>query len=110
MLPFGAVKATPQPFRSLSRTSKSYDARAIEEAGRLRPEIVFLDIAMPGLDGHEVARRLRREVGLQSALLVAVTGYGQECDRQLSREAGFDHHLVKPVDIEKLEALLKIAD
>ena len=83
---------------------------ALEEAGRLRPEIVFLDIAMPGLDGHEVARRLRREIGLKSALLVAVTGYGQECDRQLSREAGFDHHLVKPVDIEKLEALLKIAD
>ncbi len=80
---------------------------AIAEASRVTPEVVFLDIAMPGMDGHEVARRLHAEVGLRSSVLVAVPGYGQECDRQLTREAGFDHHMIKPVDVGKLERLLK---
>lgn len=83
-------------------------ASAIQEASRLRPEIVLLDIGLPDIDGHEVARRLRTQTSLRSSLFVALTGYGQERDRQLSREAGFDHHLVKPVDLGKLEGLLKI--
>ena len=83
-------------------------ASALEEASRLRPEIVVLDIGLPDMDGHEVARRLRAQANLRPSLLVALTGYGQESDRQLSREAGFDHHLVKPVDLEKLNDLLKL--
>jgi CheY-like chemotaxis protein len=71
----------------------------------VRPEVVFLDIGLPGMDGYEVARRLRRP-GRSEALLVALTGYGQEEDRRRSREAGFDHHLVKPVDPAVLEDLL----
>ncbi|MEP6995064.1 MAG: ATP-binding protein, partial [Acidobacteriota bacterium] len=79
---------------------------AIAEAARMRPEVVLLDIGMPEMDGHEVARRLRQNAELRSVLLVALTGYGQESDRLLSVEAGFDHHLVKPVDIRKLDRLL----
>jgi CheY-like chemotaxis protein len=61
---------------------------------------------MPGMDGYELARRLRQEPGLEGPLLVALTSYGQEEDRRRSREASIDHHLVKPVDPEALEALL----
>jgi CheY-like chemotaxis protein len=71
-----------------------------------RPEVILLDIGLPGIDGYEVARRLRQEPSLDGTLMVAMTGYGQERDRQLSREAGFDHHLVKPVDPATLQALL----
>jgi CheY-like chemotaxis protein len=70
------------------------------------PEVVLLDIGLPGVDGYEVARRLRQVPALAGILMVAMTGYGQERDRQLSREAGFDHHLVKPVDPATLQALL----
>jgi two-component system CheB/CheR fusion protein len=79
---------------------------ALEAARAYRPEAVLLDIGMPGMDGYEVARRLRQEAGLGGALVVALTGYGQEEDRRRSREATIDHHLVKPVDPEALEALL----
>jgi len=84
-----------------------HDGRsALTEAPEWRPEVVLLDIGLPGIDGYEVARRLRREASLDGVLMVAMTGYGQERDRQLSREAGFDHHLVKPVDPSTLQALL----
>jgi CheY-like chemotaxis protein len=62
------------------------------------PEIALLDIGMPQMDGYEVARRIRASPAGRDALLVALTGWGQEKDRLTSREAGFDHHLVKPVD------------
>ncbi|HYX24028.1 MAG TPA: response regulator, partial [Thermoanaerobaculia bacterium] len=61
----------------------------LDEAASFRPEVVFLDIGLPRMDGYEVARRLREEVGLQEVLLVAVTGYGQEEDRRRAEEAGF---------------------
>jgi len=80
--------------------------RALELAGSHLPAIVLLDIGLPGMDGYEVARRLRTTPGLERALVVAMTGYGQEEDRRRSREAGFDHHLVKPVDLDALEKLL----
>jgi CheY-like chemotaxis protein len=64
-----------------------------------------MDIGLPGMDGYEVARRLRQQPGLKDTVLVAVTGYGQESDRQRSQEAGFDHHLVKPVNMQELEAI-----
>jgi len=70
-----------------------------------RPQVVFLDIGLPGLDGYAVAKRLRSELG-QEVRLVAMTGYGQEEDRRRAQQAGFDAHLVKPVDPELLHQLL----
>jgi CheY-like chemotaxis protein len=68
--------------------------------------VVLLDIGLPAMDGYEVAKRMRQEPALQNAVLVAITGYGQEEDRVHSQEAGFDHHLVKPVDFDTLRQLL----
>jgi two-component system CheB/CheR fusion protein len=72
------------------------------------PDVFLLDIGLPGLSGYEVAQRLRRQPEFSAALLVAVTGYGQEEDRRRSREAGFNHHLVKPVTPEALQNLLLV--
>jgi signal transduction histidine kinase/CheY-like chemotaxis protein len=80
---------------------------AIEQAELHRPDFVLLDIGMPGFDGYEVARRMRGELGLK-ATLVALTGYGEARHRRLSRDAGFDQHVTKPVDIRKLEKLLTV--
>jgi PAS domain S-box-containing protein len=71
---------------------------ALKTVGEFRPDVVLLDIGMPGLDGYEVARRLRAQKKQRPLRIVAVTGWGQEADRQKSREAGFDLHLVKPVE------------
>jgi CheY-like chemotaxis protein/two-component sensor histidine kinase len=79
---------------------------ALEAALHHRPKVVLLDIGLPGLDGYEVARRLRQQAVFQNVVLVATTGYGQEADRERSREAGFDHHLVKPIDFGKVEQIL----
>jgi CheY-like chemotaxis protein len=68
---------------------------------------VLLDIGLPQLDGYEVARRLRADPALKSVKLVATTGYGNEKDLQLAREAGFDAHLIKPVDLTDIEKLLR---
>jgi CheY-like chemotaxis protein len=85
----------------------SYDSReAIEVARSLGPDIVFLDLVMPGIDGYEVARQMRSDPQLQHALIVAVTGFGGEEDRERSRKAGIDHHVVKPIDLEFIESLL----
>lgn len=70
------------------------------------PDIVFLDIGMPVMNGYEVAQRLRQRPGVNNVLLVAMTGWGQEEDRRRSQEAGFDRHLVKPVEPEALQQLL----
>ncbi|HEV8002814.1 MAG TPA: response regulator [Planctomycetaceae bacterium] len=79
---------------------------ALEALETYRPSIVLLDIGMPGMDGYEVARRMRQLSSGQEATLIALTGWGQEEDRRKSKEAGFDHHLVKPVDFGALQALL----
>jgi len=85
----------------------SYDGLdGVEAARRLRPDIILCDVGLPGLDGYAVARALRGEAGLSKTVLIAISGYGQEEARQRSREAGFDLHLVKPVDADKLEVLL----
>ena len=70
------------------------------------PDVILLDIGLPGMDGYEVARRLRQDARFKDTLIIAVSGYGRESDRRLSVEAGFDDHLIKPVDLEKLNALL----
>jgi two-component system CheB/CheR fusion protein len=87
----------------------AYDGpSALAAAAVHRPEAVLLDIGLPkGMDGYEVARRLRRQQGLEGVLLVAVTGYGQDEDRRRTREAGFDAHLVKPVELEEIRQQLK---
>jgi len=82
-------------------------ASALAMAEIYELQAIFLDIGMPGMDGFEVARRIRQMPGLDGTVLAALTGWGQLEDRQRTKQAGFDHHLVKPVDPETLEALLK---
>jgi two-component system CheB/CheR fusion protein len=81
---------------------------ALEMAHTYLPNVILLDIGLPGISGYEVAQRLRREPQFTHVVMVAVTGYGQEEDRRRSREAGFDHHLVKPVAPEVLHDLLSV--
>jgi two-component system CheB/CheR fusion protein len=80
---------------------------AIQAAQASVPDVVLLDIGLPGMDGYTVASQLRKLPGMDKALLVAVTGYGRDEDRRRSQEAGFDQHLVKPVDIDQLQQLLR---
>ena len=79
---------------------------ALVQAGELAPEVVLLDIGLPGMDGYEVARRLRADPSSRRVQIIAISGYGQDQDRVRSREAGFDHHLVKPVDVDALLGLI----
>jgi two-component system, chemotaxis family, CheB/CheR fusion protein len=76
---------------------------ALKRAPELKPAVILLDLGLPGIDGCEVARRMRAMPELQGVRLVALTGYGRDEDRQRTRDAGFDHHLVKPVDLDELE-------
>ena len=85
----------------------AYDGSAVlETALDYRPNVVLLDIGLPGLNGFEVAKQLRQQPALQNAVLVAMTGYGGVSDLQRSFEAGFDHHLVKPGDFGKVLQIL----
>ena len=88
-------------------TQRLYDPHAVPDAVEdFRPDVVFLDVGMPGLSGYDLARLLRERPDGDALLLVAVTGWGQPEDRRRTRDAGFDHHLVKPVDTEQLEDLI----
>jgi CheY-like chemotaxis protein/two-component sensor histidine kinase len=94
-------------------SAKGYDAQvahdapaALRMAADFRPAAAFLDIGLPVMDGYELAARLRELPDLDGIRLIALTGYGQESDRRKSREAGFDHHLVKPVDLAVLDSVL----
>jgi signal transduction histidine kinase len=80
---------------------------ALTAAAEFRPSVVLLDIGLPGMSGYEVARCLRQHASHRDLLLIAVTGYGQEEDRQQARDAGFDHHFVKPMDPDVLQELLR---
>jgi two-component system, chemotaxis family, CheB/CheR fusion protein len=80
--------------------------QALDAAARTAPDAVVLDLAMPGKDGYETARLLRGMSATSTALLIALSGYGQPRDRARSQQAGFDVHIIKPVDIEQLVALL----
>jgi PAS domain S-box-containing protein len=79
---------------------------ALQVAREYRPDVMLLDIGLPGLDGYEVAKQIRETPALQKPVLVAMTGYGQDADRQRSQETGFDHHLVKPADFRAVQEIL----
>jgi CheY-like chemotaxis protein len=80
---------------------------ALELIDAVNPEVAFLDIGMPGLDGYEVARRIRANPRHAGVVLVAVTGWGQESDKARARAAGFDLHFTKPIEPDKLLELLR---
>jgi DNA-binding response OmpR family regulator len=86
----------------------AYDGEdALRQAEAHRPEIVLLDLGMPKIDGCEVARRIRAQTWSAGMRLIAQTGWGQESDRQRTREAGFDAHFVKPLDMAALLAAVE---
>lgn len=80
---------------------------AVEMFGRVHPDVAILDIGMPGLSGHEVARRIRDQGGDKPVTLIAVTGWGQKADKERAAASGFDHHFTKPVEPSLLSALLQ---
>jgi CheY-like chemotaxis protein len=75
---------------------------AVEAAAAFQPDAIVLDIGLPRMNGYEAARGIRRIPGLGGVLIIAATGYGQDIDREKSRDAGFDLHLVKPIDLDAL--------
>jgi CheY-like chemotaxis protein len=81
-------------------------AAGVEAARASAPDVMLVDIGLPGMDGYEVAKLVRAENGLEHVLMVALTGYGRDEDRQQALAAGFDHHLVKPVNPDALLALV----
>lgn len=88
--------------------STAYDGvAAVAQAGAAAPDVVIMDIGMPGMDGYDAARLIRQQPGGDNILLIALTGWGQSTDRKRASEAGFDHHLVKPVNYELLMQCLQ---
>ncbi len=83
-------------------------AAGLEAARELRPDVLLLDIGLPRFSGYEIARAVRADAALAHATIIAVTGYGQQQDRERSSAAGFDHHLTKPVEFRALQRLLKL--
>jgi CheY-like chemotaxis protein len=95
--------------RMLGHTVRTaYDgSAALTLAAEFRPHAVLLDIGLPKLDGYQVAASLRQQSGMQSLCLIAVSGYGTEADKEQSRRAGFDFHLLKPIDLAHLTGILQ---
>ena len=90
------------------QTHQAHDGvAALDAAARIRPDVVLLDIGLPRMNGYEVCRRIRQEPWGQDVVLVALTGWGQEDDRRRTKEAGFNGHLVKPVDVEQLMEIIR---
>jgi CheY-like chemotaxis protein len=88
-------------------TRMAHDAASgLEAVQEHQPDVVFLDIGMPGIDGYEACRRMRQQPSRKAVVIVAVTGWGQPQDKQRALEAGFDAHLTKPVDVETLARIL----
>ena len=88
-------------------TQLAYDgSSAVEAAESFAPDIALIDIGIPGINGYEVARRLREMPHMADTVLVAQTGWGNEDDRARSREAGFNHHLLKPLDLAEVQRIL----
>jgi CheY-like chemotaxis protein len=89
------------------RAEVAHDApEALRLASEFVPDVAVLDIGLPAMDGYELARRLRELPSWRNVRMLALTGYGQSVDRARSRGAGFDHHMVKPVDLATLERFL----
>ena len=89
------------------QTRIAYDGpSALAVAASFGPDVAFLDIGLPGMSGHELARRFRADPALAGTLLIALTGWGGQEDRRRTREAGFDHHLTKPADAASIEGIL----
>jgi two-component system, sensor histidine kinase len=80
---------------------------ALDTMVEFQPDFVMLDISLPDIDGYEIARRIRQNTQFKDVKLIAATGYGLESDRQKSKEAGFDHHLLKPMEPDKLPHILE---
>ena len=99
--------ATLQGMRGHETRTAFTGPDAIVAAAEFVPDVVLLDIGLPGMDGYEVARQLRAMPATAGTFLVAMTGYGRDEDRALTQEAGFDRHLVKPVDLDILRQLLR---
>jgi len=109
------MEDNPDVARSMARllAVAGHDVRVAQDgesgmsvAREFAPDAILLDIGLPVVDGLQVARRIRQEPGLRKVLLIALTGYGREADRQATRDAGFDHHLAKPVDFKTIESTL----
>ena len=79
----------------------------METVERLRPQVVLLDLAMPGMTGFDIAKQIQDNPDLRPTLLIAVTGYGQDLDRVHTKLCGFDHHLLKPLDFKHLDAIIR---
>ena len=93
-----------------NQVESAYDGETgVQVARRFRPHMILLDLAMPGMDGYEARRRLIAEAGASAAYLVAMTGFGNEDDKKRTRDAGFEAHLTKPVELDALIALLNEA-
>src|SRR5262249_32453124 len=90
-------------------TRTAYDGlEAIQAAAVFRPEVILLDIGLPKMNGYEAARRIRQQPWGKDVVLIAITGWGQEEDKRRALDAGFDHHLTKPVEGAALERLLAL--
>jgi CheY-like chemotaxis protein len=92
-------------------TRTAYDGvEAVQAVGAFKPDVVFLDIGMPRMNGYDAAKNIRTQVQGGRLTLVALTGWGQEQDLRRATDAGFDHHLTKPVDPRALETLIAALD
>ena len=109
------MEDNPDVARSIARllAVAGHDVRVAQDgesgvgaAREFAPDAILVDIGLPVVDGLQVARRIRQEPGLGNVLLIALTGYGQDADRQATRDAGFDYHLAKPVDFKTIESAL----
>lgn len=89
------------------RVETAFDGpSAVAVASEYRPNLILCDLGLPGFDGFEVAKAVRHDLDLGNVVLVAMTGYGTEADKERSRSAGFDHHLTKPADFREVEQIL----
>ena len=90
-----------------NESKTAYDGlEALEVAAAFRPDLILLDIGMPKLNGYDTARQIRQQPWGKHVVLVALTGWGQDDDRRKSQDAGFDSHMVKPIQLQDLEKLL----
>ncbi len=89
------------------KVATAYDGiEAVQAVDETMPDMIIMDLGMPSMDGYEAARRIRRKPGSQDVLMIALTGWGQSDARQRTIEAGFDHHMIKPVNFEEIKRLV----